>query len=172
MIRRLWAPWRSRFIHGPKSKACVFCEKPRAKRDKTHFIVKRGKRVYTMLNLYPYNGGHMLISPYRHTGDLDGLTAEELSELFTETQAVIRLLKKRLGAAGFNVGLNLGDAGGASIASHLHVHVVPRWKGDTNFMPVIHGTKVIAESLETVYRLLTAGPARSSGRKKAWKTKS
>ena len=151
--RRLWAPWREKVI-AAKPKGCIFCEKPRSSRDRQNYVLRRAPRTFTMLNLYPYNNGHLLIAPYRHAGDLSRLEDGELHELFEETRRAAALLKRRLRPEGLNIGMNLGRAGGASFPGHLHVHLVPRWSGDTNFMPVHAGVKVISQSLDSVYRRL------------------
>ena len=144
------------YVTGSKrSSGCVFCipaEPDRAEDERRH-IVYRGEHAFIILNLYPYNPGHLLIAPYRHTADLESLTAEESSEMMALAQRALRALRTDTGPHGYNVGMNLGSVGGAGIVDHLHLHLVPRWEGDTNFMPVIGGTKVLPE-------LLTATAAR------------
>ena len=144
------------YVTGSKrSSGCVFCipaELDRAEDEQRH-IVYRGEHAFIILNLYPYNPGHLLIAPYRHTADLESLTAEESSEMMALAQRALRALRTDTGPHGYNVGMNLGSVGGAGIVDHLHLHLVPRWEGDTNFMPVIGGTKVLPE-------LLTATAAR------------
>jgi ATP adenylyltransferase len=150
-MQRLWAPWRSKYVKSKKEKGCIFCLKPKAKKDKENYIVKRGKHAFVILNIYPYNNGHAMIAPYRHVGELDKLKKEELIEIMELTQEMIRRLKKVLKPHAFNCGFNLGDVAGAGYADHLHIHIVPRWQGDTNFIPVIGDTKVIPQSLNDLY---------------------
>jgi ATP adenylyltransferase len=151
---KLWAPWRSQYVKSKKDEGCIFCNKPRENKDDKNYITKRGKLVFSMLNVFPYNNGHVMVSPYRHVKDLDDLKDNELTELMKHTNQIIKLLKKVLNPDAFNVGMNLGAQAGAGYADHLHIHIVPRWKGDTNFMPVIGKTKVIPESLDELYRRL------------------
>lgn len=135
---------------------CPFCEIP-AMSDEDGLVVARGERVFAVLNLYPYNSGHLLVVPYRHFGDYSELDAEEAAETHAFTQLAIRVLRQVGGAQGFNVGFNLGSIAGAGIAAHLHQHVVPRWGGDTNFMPIVGHTRILPELLrETRAALATA----------------
>ncbi len=137
------------FIRGEKTDECFLCglEKSSGRREEK-LIIRRGKLVFAMLNAFPYNYGHLLIAPYRHVGDLDQLTDEELAELMKMTVEMEKLLKKILSPDAFNLGFNLGKDAGAGVADHLHFHLVPRWKGDTNFMPVIADTRCVPETLE------------------------
>lgn len=151
---RLWAPWRSKYVKSKKDKGCIFCIKPKEKKDKTNYIVKRGKYCFAILNIYPYNNGHLMVAPYRHVGDLDNLRKEELIEIMELTQELIKKLKKILKPSAFNCGFNLGKVAGAGYADHLHIHIVPRWQGDTNFIPIIGKTKVIPQSLDDLYKRL------------------
>ena len=160
-LGRLWAPWRARFLSQPKRRRCIFCVATRSKRDRRHYVVDRGKRVFALLNLYPYNNGHLMIAPYRHVGTLERLSVEEWADMLTLSRRLMQRLKRRLHPHGFNVGLNLGRTAGAGIPGHLHLHVVPRWNGDTNFLPVLGQTKVISQSLDELYRLLTGGRRRA-----------
>ncbi|MGA8113620.1 MAG: HIT domain-containing protein [Actinocatenispora sp.] len=140
---------------GPDSDptGCPFCRAPSLP-DADGLIVARGEHVYALLNLYPYNSGHLMVCPYRHEPDYTGLTDEELVEFSHFTRLAIRAVRHSSGANGFNVGMNQGAAGGAGIAGHLHQHVVPRWIGDTNFMPVIGATKVLPQLLADTRQLL------------------
>ena len=147
MNKRLWAPWRRKYIFHSKPRGCIFCARPKSKQDAKNFLLERGKKNFSMLNLYPYNNGHVLIAPYRHVGNPAFLTDAESAELFRMVQDALRRLEKILKPQGYNVGLNIGHAGGAGYDKHIHFHVVPRWTGDTNFMPVLTGDKVISESL-------------------------
>ena len=157
-MERLWAPWREKYITkviNNQHKGCVFCGIIRSKADKKNFIFIRGKAVFAVLNLYPYSNGHCLIIPNRHVNDISKMTKDELDEmmeLLLETKA---RLQKALTPHGFNVGFNLGRIAGAGIPGHVHMHIVPRWKGDHNFMPVTGQTKVISQSLDVIYKLLT-----------------
>ena len=143
----LWAPWRMGYILGSRRGGCFLC---RALRDRSpdSFVVRRGRRAFVTLNIYPYSNGHLLVVPNRHVADLEALTPAEEREMTALLRRSLVALKKLLRPHGFNVGLNLGRAAGAGIATHLHVHVVPRWDGDTNFMPALAGAKVMPQSLE------------------------
>ncbi len=150
----LWAPWRIKYIQAKKTTGCIFCHKPRQKKDKKNYIIKRGKFVFSILNIFPYNNGHTLIVPYRHIDSLEKMHTAEIIELFEFIKHTTKQLKIKLKAQGFNIGLNIGKIAGAGIDKHLHVHIVPRWQADTNFMPVLTGTKIISQSLEELYSIL------------------
>jgi ATP adenylyltransferase len=150
---RLWAPWRLEYIKGNKADECIFCAKP-ALDDAAGLIVRRGERCFVMLNAFPYTSGHVMVAPYEHTADLTGLDEATSLELMALTQASLRALAEAYGPDGYNVGANLGTVAGAGIADHVHVHVVPRWEGDTNFMPVLGDVRVLPESLEDTHRRL------------------
>ena len=150
---KLWAPWRSGFVRAKKKGRCIFCLKKGECKDK--FIIKKTQFSFALLNIYPYNNGHIMVSPYRHVKDLKGLKDKELFDLITLVREMQSLLEKKLKPQGFNIGINTGEAGGAGYKGHIHVHIVPRWAGDTNFMPVIGRTKVMPQSLEELYKLLT-----------------
>jgi ATP adenylyltransferase len=145
--RPLWAPWRIEYITGPKGDECVFCH-PESKLD-------RGPKCFTMLNAYPYAPGHVMIAPYRHVAALEELDDEELLDMMRLAQRAVRAVNAAMAPAGFNTGLNLGKVAGAGIAEHLHMHVVPRWLGDFNFMPLLADTHVIPEALEATREQLT-----------------
>jgi len=151
---KLWAPWRKQVIY-KKQKGCIFCTKPRQKEDAKNYLFMRRRYSYAMLNLYPYNNGHVMVAPYRHVKCLEALTRSEAHALILHVQGCEVLLRKLLKPDGFNIGLNEGRVAGAGFKDHIHVHVVPRWEGDTNYMPVLTGTKVISESLEEMYHQLT-----------------
>jgi ATP adenylyltransferase len=156
----MWTPWRMGFIMGEKPKDCIFCVKPAESRDRDNFILYRGRRAFIMLNAYPYNNGHLLVIPYDHVASLEDLDAETSAELMALVQRGIRALRVHLAPNGFNVGVNIGQSAGAGIADHVHVHVVPRWVGDTNFMPIVGSVRMVPELLETTYdRLIAAGIA-------------
>ena len=149
----LWAPWRRAFIKIRKIKGCVFCVQ--GKKNKGALIIRRSMLSFAMLNIYPYNSGHIMISPFRHVKDLKGLNDEELLDIIKLTRDVQVLLEKKLKPHGFNTGINTGKVAGAGYKDHLHIHIVPRWKGDSNFMPVLADTKVVPQSLKELYRILT-----------------
>ena len=153
---KLWAPWRIKYIQAHKTRGCIFCQKTREKKDRKNLIVARKKLVFAMLNIFPYNNGHVLISPYRHVADLEKLTVAEQTEMMALINEMTRTLKSALRPQGFNIGANVGKVAGAGIAAHVHMHIVPRWDADTNFMPVLTNTKVISQSLEELYNLLTS----------------
>jgi ATP adenylyltransferase len=153
---RLWAPWRLEYITTlDKPEGCIFCNMPLAGDDCGAHIVLRGTHSYIMLNAFPYNNGHILIVPYSHVSRLEELPSETLHEMMDLSQLSARAFDMAFHAEGINVGFNLGSAAGAGIADHLHLHMVPRWEGDTNFMPVIGDTRVIPQSLEISYKLLS-----------------
>lgn len=153
MNEQLWTPWRMEYIKKIKTKGCIFCRKLKESDDKA-FIIKRGRTCFSMLNIYPYNNGHLMVAPKRHVRRLDLLTKRELNELIQLVTESQKLLLKKLRPHGFNVGLNIGRTAGAGVEGHVHFHVVPRWDGDTNFMPIIGHTKVIPQLLEETYRIL------------------
>lgn len=142
------------YILNIKSKGCVFCKKIKEPDEKA-FIIKRGKACFSMLNIYPYNSGHLMVAPKRHVARMDLLTKKELHEVIEFVSESQRLLRDKLHPHGFNIGVNIGRTAGAGIVGHLHFHIVPRWNGDTNFMPVIGETKVIPQLLEETYKILT-----------------
>jgi ATP adenylyltransferase len=154
-LERLWTPHRMAYIKagGEKSDECPFCVAP-SRSDDESLIVARGKVVYAVLNLYPYNPGHLLICPYRHVADYPELTAPETLELAEFTQHAMRVIRGVSGAHGFNIGMNQGSVAGAGVAGHLHQHIVPRWGGDANFMPIIGRTKVLPQLLGDTRQLL------------------
>ena len=160
-FQRLWTPHRMAYIKGQdkpdddEDTGCPFCRIPSLD-DKTGLIVARGEQVYAVLNLYPYNSGHLMVCPYRHIADFTDTTAEEAAEMSVMTKTAMRVLRSVSNAEGFNVGMNQGAAGGAGIAAHLHQHVVPRWVGDQNFMPVIGHTKTLPQLLQETRELLAS----------------
>jgi len=153
-MEHLWAPWRLEYITGEKVEGCIFCVFPQQNDDEKNHILYRGKRAFVIMNAFPYSNGHLLVPPYRHIADITELTDEENLEIMQLTQMCCKALAAICKPDGFNVGINLGTAAGAGIADHLHLHVVPRWNGDTNFMPVFADVKVIPEALETTYKKL------------------
>ena len=160
-MERLWSPWRMEYIERDKDgDDCPFCVTREEAEKLPGLIVAAGEQAYVILNLYPYNGGHLIVNPYRHVADVPEITPEEFANITSLLQDAVRALRGAMNPTGFNVGMNLGNAGGAGIPEHLHFHVVPRWDGDANFMPVVGETKVMPESLEqTKARLVEAWPA-------------
>ena len=150
---KLWAPWRSKYIYLRANKRCIFCGNRASDGRKKH-IIARSKYCFAMLNLYPYNNGHVMVAPYRHVKSLEALSEGELLDCMKLVNKIKTLIDKKLKPQGFNIGLNLGKIGGAGFAGHVHIHIVPRWIGDTNIMPIISGTKVVSESLDAMYKLL------------------
>jgi ATP adenylyltransferase len=145
---QLWAPWRMELIaKGGGQSGCIFCDLPRSKNDRENLVLGRTPHTFAILNRFPYNNGHLMVVPRRHTADLVALPAEEHEELGEMLRVAMRLVGQAYRAQGYNLGMNLGPAAGAGIAEHLHWHVVPRWTGDTNFMPVLGDTKVMIEHL-------------------------
>jgi ATP adenylyltransferase len=155
-MENLWAPWRMAFIEQetPQPQQCIFCTHPAAQRDEEYHIPYRGERCYMMLNRYPYNNGHLMIAPYQHVDSIEKLDPATLAELMAQAQLALRALRQVMNPDGFNMGINQGKVAGAGFAEHMHLHVVPRWNGDTNFMPVIADIKVIPELLDSVYQKL------------------
>jgi len=153
-VERLWSPWRLTYVTGTKSEAgCVFCKAPGLP-DTTSLIVHSGTTCYVVLNLYPYNNGHLMVVPYRHVGTLSDLQRDELQELALLTQRSEAALTEAYQPHGLNVGINLGKPAGAGVLDHVHVHIVPRWNGDTNFMTVVADVRVLPEDLhESAIRL-------------------
>ena len=158
--RPLWAPWRIEYIVGPKDGECIFCAAgaatDEAGKGPEGTPIDRGAACFTMLNAYPYAPGHVMIAPYRHVAELDELDDDELLELMQLARHAVAAIRAAMSPAGFNTGLNLGKVAGAGIAEHLHLHVVPRWEGDVNFMPLLAGTPVIPQSLEATRETLAA----------------
>ena len=153
---RLWAPWRLDYIKGPKDDECIFCAGPAAGDDAGRYIVRRGEHCFAMLNAFPYNNGHLMVSPYRHVPSIEELDEPALLELMKLTQRSLRALREIYDPEGFNIGINQGKVAGAGVEDHIHQHVVPRWGADTNFMPVIGDTRVLAQSLSDSWKALSA----------------
>ena len=157
-MEHIWAPWRREFIlQGGVHDQCFLCLKPKEQKDDTNYILYRGKFNYILLNAYPYNPGHLMVAPYRHVGDLIETEENELKEHFELVKMAVKLLKHTVKPAAFNVGMNLGRIAGAGVDDHIHTHVVPRWQGDTNFMPVVSETKVLSEALSQTWESLSKG---------------
>jgi ATP adenylyltransferase len=158
-MQHLWAPWRMEFIKGPKPSGCFFCEAAAAdpSDDAQLLVLARGKLALAILNRYPYNNGHLMIAPNAHLANLEDLPAAAADDVMALTQRSLRVLRQVLSPQGFNLGINAGKTAGAGVADHVHQHVVPRWEGDTNFMPIVADTKVLNESLTVSYQQLRAG---------------
>jgi ATP adenylyltransferase len=150
-MEELWAPWRANYINGTPETKCIFCSRLQQKDDRNNLILHRGKKAFIILNRYPYNSGHLMIAPKAHKADLAKLTKPEQDELFEFLILSKQLLMKAMPADGLNVGINIGEVAGSSIKEHLHIHVVPRFLGDTNFMPVVGQTKVQSFALQDIY---------------------
>jgi ATP adenylyltransferase len=155
----LWAPWRVEYILGEKPKGCIFCDFPAAPEsaDRKNLLVHRGARSFTCLNRYPYNSGHVMVIPRAHVADLGALSAEEWKDLGDELRRAEAVLRAVYRPDGINVGMNLGRSAGAGIDDHLHWHLVPRWVGDNNFMPVLADQRVVVEALDAAWERLRAG---------------
>lgn len=151
-MEHLWAPWRNLYVKHPQGKSGdVFAEIAQSSDDAAHFVLARGKSCFAVLNIYPYNTAHLMVVPYRATGELEDLSEEELLELMTMIKTMKAAVTAAFAPHGFNVGINLGAAAGAGIAAHLHVHLVPRWRGDANFMTTTAETRVHPSDLASVY---------------------
>ena len=150
-MKQLWAPWRIEFITQPKPSECILCLKPRENRDKENFILYRSRHCFVMMNIYPYNNGHLLISPYPHANTLEKMDGKVLADIMAVLKRSVKAVKQALSPEGINIGLNLGKVAGAGIENHLHLHVVPRWSGDTSFMAVMADVRVIPEHLKATY---------------------
>ncbi len=153
----LWSPWRYRYIHKDlPEEGCIFCLQPATEDDSAHYIVYRGQRNFVILNLYPYTTGHLMIVPYRHIASLQEAAPEELAEMAALAREAEGHLTAAYSPKGFNIGMNIGESAGAGIAGHLHLHVLPRWPGDANFITVIGETRVMPETLSDTYTKLKA----------------
>lgn len=150
-MKHLWAPWRIQYIKATPRDDCIFCTLPAEGRDREHHILHRGPLAFVMLNRFPYTSGHLMVVPFRHVAGLDALDDREALDVFHLTTAAMEAIRQTYGPEGFNVGVNIGRAAGAGIVDHVHVHVVPRWVGDTNFMPVLGEVKVLPEDLAVTY---------------------
>ena len=157
-MERLWAPWRMSYIkNANKAKGCLFCRVLRSKKDKENLVLLRSEHSFAVLNIYPYNNGHLMASPKRHVISIELLNDAEICDLINTVKKAKLLLDRVLKPEGYNIGINVGRAAGAGIIGHLHIHIVPRWNGDTNFMPILSNAKIISQSLNELYRKLTRG---------------
>ncbi len=153
-MKQIWAPWRIEYIQMEKPAGCILCEKPKQNNDTPNHILYRANKNFVILNTYPYNPGHLMIAPYRHIANLEELTNEELHEHFEIVSRSIKVLREVFNPTGFNIGINMGKVAGAGIEEHIHTHIVPRWQGDTNFMPVLADARVLPEALAETYNKL------------------
>lgn len=153
-MEKMWAPWRMEYIRSIKQEGCIFCDKPGAEDDRDNLLLFRGKTCCILMNLFPYNNGHLMIAPYEHNHEMESLPVETLTEIMQLSQECIKILRKEFKAEGFNLGMNEGAIAGAGIAEHIHFHIVPRWAGDTNFMPVMGHAKVLVQGLQESYDTL------------------
>ena len=156
-LKYLWAPWRMGYIRTPKNKfaPCLFCDKAKINDDEESLVVHRGEHAYVLMNLYPYNNGHLMIAPYEHEEAFDNLNSDTQVEMMKLSSESMAILRENLNADGFNFGANFGEVAGAGIKEHLHMHIVPRWIGDTNFMPVMGHTKVMIDGLKETQKQLS-----------------
>jgi ATP adenylyltransferase len=143
-MSNIWAPWRAEYILGPKSNGCLFCDAPKSDDP---LIIERAEHCFAIMNRFPYTAGHCMVSPFRHTGDISDLDSEESSAMFDLVKKIVCAMKTTMKPEGFNIGINMGTSAGAGIADHVHIHIVPRWIGDTNFMPVLGEVHMVSEHI-------------------------
>ena len=153
-MERIFAPWRIRYIEAPKYEGCIFCDFPKENRDEERLIVYRGEKCFIILNNYPYNPGHVMVAPYRHFKEIEDISDDEAMELIELTKKAVKVIKKVMKPDGFNIGANMGKTAGAGIDDHFHSHIVPRWQGDTNYVPVLGDTRVVPQALAETYKSL------------------
>ena len=158
-IEALWCPWRVEYFEQEERNPNFLSDAARASDDAAHLVIARRKNTFLMMNRYPYAVGHLMAVPYRKTADAASLGENEVTELWSLAVHAQRLLRETMKAQGFNIGMNLGECAGAGVPDHLHVHIVPRWSGDTNFMPVLGRTRLLAEALQSLYEKLMAAQA-------------
>ncbi|MFH1996241.1 MAG: HIT domain-containing protein [Candidatus Omnitrophota bacterium] len=167
-MRKMWAPWRIEYIRGLEGKRkCVLCVGRSKTNDRRNFIVERSHYSFSILNIYPYNNGHIMVAPYRHVKTIENLSTAEMNDIMRLVVKTKRALDTTMKPHGYNIGINLGRSSGAGIDKHLHFHIVPRWNGDTNFMPVISDLKVLSESLESLYDRLQRPHKRKHAKKRS-----
>jgi ATP adenylyltransferase len=150
-LNRLWAPWRSAYIKGGNNRECIFCIKEKSRNDREELILKKGNNAFIVMNLYPYNPGHIMIVPYKHTGNIEEIDNDTFIEIKLFLDLSLKILKEHMNVQGFNIGFNIGRIAGAGVEDHVHMHIVPRWNGDNNFMPVIGQTRVISMNIFELY---------------------
>ena len=154
MVERLWTPWRMEYILNGKEDECIFCDKLSEDRDDDNFILERGKKNFALLNIYPYNTGHIMVAPFRHVESLVNMDEDEINELMMLVRLWEERIRKAYNPEGLNIGANIGQPAGAGVIGHFHMHMVPRWIGDTSHMAVFSNTKVMPQSLDETYRIL------------------
>ncbi len=150
-MKHIWAPWRIEYIRSNKDEGCIFCDKAAESDDPKNYILYRGSLCFVMLNAYPYNPGHLMVAPYRHVDNVEGLSDDELLQLFDLVRKSTRALTEAYNPQGFNIGINQGRVAGAGIEDHIHAHVVPRWNGDTNFVTTVADLRVLPDALSSTY---------------------
>ncbi len=153
-MEQIWAPWRIEYILMEKPEGCILCKKSGQSIDSLNYILYRGDKNFVIMNSYPYNPGHLMVAPYRHIANLEELIDEERHEHFEIVSRSIKILKQVFNPGGFNIGMNIGKVAGVGIDKHVHTHIVPRWQGDTNFMPVVSNVRVVPEALVETYNRL------------------
>jgi len=153
-MKEIWAPWRIEYIRKSRDTGCFLCKSFASKKDQQNLILNRGKTCAVVINRYPYTSGHLMVAPYRHIDSLQAMTRKELNEMMALTIKAINALKKGIHPQGFNVGINMGEVAGAGLKDHIHMHIVPRWSGDTNFMPVFADVRIIPQSLHDLWNHL------------------
>ena len=155
-MKAIWAPWRMEYIRQPKTDGCFLCDIFNGTADRDNLVLRRGRVCALVMNRYPYNNGHLMVAPYRHVADLAALSDEERLEMMRLLDEGVRALKRAIRPDGFNLGINLGRVAGAGLDTHLHTHIVPRWNGDTNFMPVVGNVRVLPEALDITWEKVRA----------------
>ncbi|NLB55961.1 MAG: HIT domain-containing protein [Lentisphaerae bacterium] len=153
-MKQIWAPWRMEYILNSKEPGCFMCDMFQADDDCSNLLLYRGNTCAILMNRYPYNNGHLMVAPYRHIDSMEALEEREMTELMTLTVKAVSVLKTAIKPEGFNIGINLGSIAGAGLKDHIHMHIVPRWGGDTNFMPVLADVKVVPQHLMDLMRVL------------------
>ncbi len=167
-MKQLWAPWRLAFVEKANHDAgCIFCEQPALQHDRRTYIVWRGRHAYVMMNIYPYNNGHLLIAPYQHLANIEDLPPSVLLDMMRLVQRAIKAIRLAYAPEGFNLGINQGRVAGAGIEHHIHLHIVPRWGADTNFMPLLGETRVLPQHLKASFARLKAAFNSNAARHKA-----
>jgi ATP adenylyltransferase len=157
MMKYLWSPWRLEYLTAPKTNGCIFCQAAESDDDRESLVLLRGERSFLILNRYPYNNGHFMVVPYAHVPSLEDLDTATLTEMMLQLKRGLAALRATMSPDGFNVGANMGQVAGAGIEDHVHIHAVPRWMGDTNFMPVIGEMRVVPQTWMQTYDTLKAG---------------
>jgi ATP adenylyltransferase len=164
-MKQIWAPWRLAFIQkAPHAAGCIFCAQPAMQQDRRAYILWRGRHAYVMMNIYPYNNGHLLIAPYRHIATMEDLPPAVLLDMMRLVQRAIKAVRRAYAPEGFNLGINQGRAAGAGIEHHIHLHIVPRWEADTNFMPLLGETRVLPHHLKASFVRLKAAFSANAAR--------